>query len=399
MGGNRGRLIDEHQRKEAIKLINEAHFLGARKYKACEALGLSVRTVERWEKDNGLFDNRKLVTRRPKNKLSKEQRDMVIAIANNELYRDLPPSKIVPLLADSGLYIASESTFYRILREENQLAHRLRSQPVKHHRPDAFEANGPNQVWTWDISYCPSQVTGIYFYLYMIIDIYSRKITGFSVHEQELSEHAANLIQQSCLDEKIEHSTLVLHSDNGAPMKGATMLATLEKLGVIPSFSRPSVSNDNPYSEALFRTVKYHPSFPMLNKFATITDARQWAEKFVLWYNNIHLHSALKFVTPQQRHSGEDLMIRAKRTIVYQQAKINNPERWSGQVRDWSLPDIITLNPNKQMKKITLHDSNKLNEQCMAIIGLSEQECRDGMGDDRRQTANAVRQHGVALAV
>jgi len=107
MGGNRGRLIDAHQRKEAIKLINEAHFLGARKYKACEALGLSVRTFERWEKDNGLLDNRKLVTRSPKNKLSKEQRDMVIAIANNELYRDLPPSKIVPLLADSGLYIAS----------------------------------------------------------------------------------------------------------------------------------------------------------------------------------------------------------------------------------------------------------------------------------------------------
>ena len=228
----------------------------------------------------------------------------------------------------------------------------------------------------------------------MIIDIYSRKITGFSVHEQELSEHAANLIQQSCLDEKVEHS---MHSDNGAPMKGATMLATLEKLGVIPSFSRPSVSNDNPYSEALFRTVKYHPSFPMLNKFATITDARQWAEKFVFWYNNIHLHSALKFVTPQQRHSGEDLMIRAKRTIVYQQARINNPERWSGQVRDWSLTDVTTLNPNKQMKKITLHDSNKLNEQCMAI-GLSEQECPDGMGDDRGQAADAVRQYGCALA-
>ncbi|NBV29702.1 IS3 family transposase, partial [bacterium] len=181
MGGNRGRLIDDTQRKEAIKLINEAHALGARKYKACAALGLSIRTVERWEKDNGLFDNRKLVKRTPKNKLSKEQRDMVIAIANNELYRDLPPSKIVPLLADSGQYVASESTFYRILREENQLIHRLRSQPVKHHRPDAFEANGPNQVWTWDISYCPSQVAGIYFYLYMIIDIYSRKITGFSV--------------------------------------------------------------------------------------------------------------------------------------------------------------------------------------------------------------------------
>ena len=332
-------------------MITESCNGGARKRKACEILGLSVRTVERWEKDNGLQDQRKLAKRTPKNKLTKGQRDMVIATANNAIYRDLPPCKIVPLLADSGIYIASESTFYRIFREENLLAHRQSSRPAKHQRPGACEANGPNQVWTWDISYLPTQVAGLYFYLYIIVDIYSRKITGFGVHEQESSDHAANLITQACLEEEVLQDQLILHSDNGAPMKGATMLLTLERLGVVPSFSRPSVSDDNPYSEALFRTVKYHPTFPMLDKFGTILDARQWAEKFVVWYNNEHLHSALKFVTPQQRHSGEDVMIRASRHLVYQMAKAEYPERWTGETRDWSLPGMVTLNPNKKNKE------------------------------------------------
>ena len=207
-------------------------------------------------------------------------------------------------------------------------------------------------------SYLPTRVAGLYFYLYIIVDIYSRKIVGFSVHEQELASHAANLITQACLDEGVSRDQLVLHSDNGVPMKGATMLATLEKLGVVPSFSRPSVSDDNPYSEALFRTAKYHPSFPMLDKFGAILDARQWSEKFVCWYNNEHLHSALKFVTPHQRHTGLDKEIRAKRHQVYQLAKEQQPKRWSGNTRNWSLPDIVTLNPNKKNKQECTAASN-----------------------------------------
>lgn len=377
-------------------MIHEACNAGARKRKACAVLELSMRTVERWEKENGLQDQRKLVKRVPTNKLTPEQRNMVISTANNATYRDLSPSKIVPLLADAGQYIASESTFYRILRAENQLAHRQASRSAKHHRPEAYEANGPNQVWTWDISYLPTQVRGLYVYLYMIVDIYSRKIVGFSVHDQELSSHAANLITQACLDEGVLRDQLVLHSDNGVPMKGATMLATLEKLGVVPSFSRPSVSDDNPYSEALFRTVKYHPTFPMLDKFETILDARQWSEKFVRWYNNEHLHSALKFVTPQQRHSGADKTIRANRHLVYQIAKAQYPERWSGQTRDWSLPDAVTLNPNKKNRLDSIAASNDDDLTQVLDLGakLLEQERLDGAGDGSRQVADAARQYG-----
>lgn len=318
-----------------------------------------MRTIERWEKENGTKDGRKGAKRTPANKLTPEQRNMVIEIANSTAYRDLSPRKIVPLLADNGKYVASEASFFRILREENQIKHRRSSLPVKHYRPDECVASGPNQVWSWDITYLPTQIAGLYFYLYMIVDIYSRKIVGFSIHTQQLSEHAANLVTQACFDEYVSKDRLVLHSDNGSPMKGATMLATLEKLGVIPSFSRPSVSDDNPYSEALFKTVKYHPSFPMLDKFETITDARKWSEYFVLWYNKDHLHSALKFVTPLQRHTGEDKTILAKRDEVYRAAKAQHPERWSNQTRDWSLPGETTLNPNKKGKQNHAIDAHK----------------------------------------
>lgn len=345
-----------------------------------------MRTLERWEKDNGTDDKRKITPRIPANKLTQEQRDMVLKTANSVVYQNLPPCKIVPLLADVGCYIASESTFYRVLRAENQLTHRRLSGCVKHHRPKTYIAHGRNQVWSWDISYLPTQVSGLYFYLYMIVDIYSRKIVGFSVHEQESSEYSANLITQACLDESVAREQLVLHADNGGPMKAATMLATLKMLGVMPSFSRPSVSDDNPYSEALFRTLKYHPTFPIFTKFATITQARVWCEKFVEWYNNEHLHSALKFITPQQRHSGADQAVMAKRHAVYQIAKKQCPERWSGNTRNWELPKAVTLNPDRK---------NKVD----VVVKLPEQERLDGAGEGSRQAANAARQYGCAQLV
>jgi len=197
----------------------------------------------------------------------------------------------------------------------------------------------------------------------MIIDIYSRKIVGWSVHDEQRSEHAANLIRQACIDEKIEREQLTLHSDNGKPMKGSTMLTMLEKLGVAPSFSRPSVSDDNPFSEALFKTVKYHPAFPITIKFQNITDARRWVIAFTDWYNNKHMHSALKFVTPDQRHQGEDKTILDNRHDVYQEAKERHPERWSGNTRNWQPAAVVTLNPNKKARQ---KSDEKLSEYALA---------------------------------
>jgi transposase InsO family protein len=153
-----------------------------------------------------------------------------------------------------------------------------------------------------------------------------------------------------CQREGIKSDQVTLHSDNGSPMKGATMLATLQQLGVIPSFSRPSVSNDNPYSESLFRTLKYRPEYPE-KPFAGLVAARDWVQSFVHWYNTEHFHSAIKFITPEQRHAGEDREILEKRKAVYEQAKSRNPNRWSGDIRNWNPVKEVGLNPEKKKTK------------------------------------------------
>ena len=194
----------------------------------------------------------------------------------------------------------------------------------------ALVATVPNHMYSWDIPSLPSLVQGLFFYLYLVMDIYSRKIVGWQVHENE----RAGLMLDICHREGIEKDQVVLHSDNGSPMKGATMLATLPQLGVIPSCSRPSVSNDNPYSESLFKTLKYRPEFPG-QPFAILADARRWVADFVSGYNHEHRHSAIKFVTPAQRHAGSDVAILKQGDQVYYAAKAKHPQRWSGQTRNW----------------------------------------------------------------
>ena len=178
------------------------------------------------------------------------------------------------------------------------------------------------------------------------MDVFSRKIVGWQVYENESMNLAADLMTDICSRENIKQTQLTLHSDNGSPMKGATMLATLEKLGVSYSFSRPSVSNDNPYSESLFKTLKYGSSFPD-KPFDQLKEARNWVEKFENWYNNEHLHSGIKFVTPNQRHEMLDEEILAKRVVVYQRARAKTPSRWSKNIRDWSYIGQEILNPLK----------------------------------------------------
>src|SRR5690606_14766319 len=189
--------------------------------------------------------------------------------------------------------LASESTFYRVLREHDQANRRGNAQPPRVvPKPLAWVAHAPLQTWSWDITFLPTAVRGEFYRLYMIMDVYSRMIVGWEVHYDELAEHAAALISKACLRHRVRRDELVLHADNGSPMKGATMLATLQKLGVVPSFSRPSVSDDNAYSEALFRTLKYTPAYPK-KPFTSIEQARAWVHRFVTWYNTEHRHSGI----------------------------------------------------------------------------------------------------------
>jgi putative transposase len=332
-----------------IALVDEAHGAGARISPICCLLGISARTLQRWRKEGGVkVDGRKEAakSRVPANKLSEQECIQILTIANKPQYANLPPSQIVPALADRGCYVASESTFYRVLREADQLTHRGKAKPSIHKRPEPLRATEPNQLWSWDITYLTTNVKGMFFYLYLIMDIYSRKIVGWEVYETESAEQAASVFRKAHLREGICGKSIILHSDNGSPMKGATMLSTLQKLGVTPSFSRPSVSNDNPYSEALFKTLKYNPAFP--NKpFESIETAREWVAGFQYWYNEVHKHSCLKFVSPGQRHRREDTAILERRTTLYETAKKLHPARWSGSTRNWTPEKIVYLNPNK----------------------------------------------------
>jgi putative transposase len=338
------------EKKQILQRIDEAHQCGSRLENACEIVGISSRTHQRWKGRNTLTDKRTTVIKTPHNRLSEFETKQIIKVANEPEFAHLSPAKIVPKLADQQRYIASESSFYRVLKQAGQTTHRQNSKPkTKINKPRALIATEPNQVYSWDISYLKSQVKGLYFYLYLMLDIYSRKIVGFQVHHEESADHAAQLLKHVCLQEKVTKDKVTLHSDNGGPMKGATMIAMLEALGVMPSFSRPAVSNDNPYSESLFRTLKYCPKYPSKG-FASILEARTWTMSFINWYNTEHMHSSIGFVTPEQRHTGEDKAILENRKKVYQKAKDKHPERWSAEIRNWDYIDTVNLNPDNQMK-------------------------------------------------
>lgn len=349
--GGRGRRIDLETRERSKGLITVAVASGCRLKPASAAVGLSERTIQRWEKATVPGDQRRGPRTVPANKLTDEERANLISVVNSAKYRDSTPAKIVPALADEGVYLASESTIYRELRKQDLLTHRSASRAATHRRAEPHEATAPNEVWSWDITYLKTLITGMYFYLYLVVDIYSRKIVGWEVHERESSDLSSVLIQEALEMEGADGKGLVIHADNGGPMKGATMLVTLQNLGVIPSFSRPSVSDDNPYSEALFKTLKYCPQYPT-KPFANLEEARAWVREFVRWYNTQHLHSGIKFVTPEQRHRGEDAGILANRKLVYENAKEKNPARWSGETRNWEEIKSVRLNPLRENQKL-----------------------------------------------
>jgi transposase InsO family protein len=328
--------------------IAEAQTGGARLHTACEVVGISARTIERWRENPDAQDGRHGPKHLPNNALSPREQARAVAVMTSPEYRELPPKQLVPRLADQGIYLASESTIYRLQRRfglrgqacATMGRRRVTRATMVHH------ATGPNQVWSWDITYLPTLVRGRFLYLYLVLDVWSRRIVGWTVHDRETDELAADMIRHICDEANIDPKGLVLHSDNGNPMRGSTMLATLHWLGIVPSFSRPHVSDDNPYSESLFRTLKHGPSYPR-NPFASLDVAQRWVERFVAWYNSEHRHSGIRFVTPDERHFGLENRILEKRHTLYERARRRKPERWSRQTRDWTPVANVVLNPER----------------------------------------------------
>jgi len=300
----------------------------------------------------------------PAHALSDAERARIVSVANAPRFAELPPARIVPMLADEGQYIASESSFHRVLRANAQTTHRGRTKAPQASRPPTTQvASGPGQVWCWDVTYLPTTVTGQWFYLYLILDLYSRKIVGWEVQERESADHAAHLVRRTALSEGIHGNVVkpVLHGDNGAILKATTVLAMLQWLGIAPSYSRPRVSNDNAHVEALFRTAKYRPEFPAAG-FASLESARSWAAQFVQWYNVEHRHSGIRYVSPTQRHAGEDHTLLSARHALYQRARERNPRRWSRNTRNWTPVGAVTLNPERDTVVANVNPSTHMKE-------------------------------------
>jgi putative transposase len=346
-------MIGLEDRQAMARQIEQAHRSGARLKLACELFGIDVRTLQRWKAGDGLErgDRRPEALRpTPAHALTEAERTRIVNTANEPRFADVPPARIVPMLADEGMYVASESSFHRVLRAEGQTRHRGRAKAPQASRPPTTHvATGPNEVWCWDMTYLPTTVRGSWFHLYLILDLFSRKILGWEVHDSDSADHAAHLVRRTALAEGLHAATAkpVLHGDNGATLKATTVLAMLNWLGIEPSYSRPRVSDDNAYAESLFRTAKYRPEYPARG-FSSLEEAREWATRFVHWYNVEHRHSGINYVTPSQRHAGEDHAILAARHALYTQARTRNPRRWSQHTRDWTPVGAVTLNPERE---------------------------------------------------
>ena len=263
---------------------------------------------------------------------------------NSVTYRDNNPYDIVSELLNEGRYLASVSTFYRVLREVDQVHHRSNTNVTRHQsKPPERVATGSNEVWCWDITWMPRSVKGLFYYAYVILDIYDRSIVGWAIHETESVDYSKALFAATLLKHQAEGTAI--HADNGHPMRGLTLMALFQLLSIKVSHNRPRTSNDNPYIESWFKTMKYQGSYP--RSFATIDDAKEWMAVFVDWYNHEHLHSALDYVTPAQVRHGEAEAIFQQRNATMMKAKEAFPERWgTRQVKVWKAPHTVVLNPD-----------------------------------------------------
>ena len=315
-------------------------------------VGLSLRTLQRWRRVGGGEDGRHGPNTVPKNKLSGAEEKRLLAALTSPEFRDLSPRQVIPALAERGEYIASEATAYRLLRAYKLQHHRENTRPRRHKKPDELVADAPNQVYCWDITYLKSPISGMFYYLYLVTDIFSRRIVAAKVYDQESDELAAEFFSAVQRTEGLAPDQVVLHSDNGGPMKGAILKATLERLGVLTSYSRPRTSDDNPFVESLFGTMKARVGYPR-GPFHCLEEARRWVEAFVHWYNNEHRHSALNWITPAARHNGDEQRLLERRQRTYEAARKRHPERWARHIRSCQPAGPVTLNPSATTTTLT----------------------------------------------
>lgn len=340
-----------------IELINEARGQGATLIDCCEVVGIAPNTYRNWTRDGERADRRTTVDKRnPVNKLSEKEEEEVYKVLYSEKYADKNPYKIVAKLADDGQYLCSESTMYRLLGRHSATVRRTQNRKADqvHVKPNIV-AERPGQVLNWDITFLPSYIKGIFYKALVLIDMYSRKIVSFRLFYQDSLEATKEYVRE----EFVENGLTIpewLHGDNGKTLKGQTLASMLRNLGVFQSHSRPRVSNDNPYIESFFGTLKTDLKYPKKG-FSTIEDAAKWMEEFVERYNK-EPHSSLLYISPNDRHEGKEKKILKKRRRVFEAAKARHPERFGDKIRQLELKKVVTLTP-MTYEEITEYQYNK----------------------------------------
>ncbi|MFC4116455.1 IS3 family transposase [Nonomuraea zeae] len=325
--------------------------LGRRK--ACAAAGVSQATWYRKNRQSPA-PTRPFTPRRPHPAaLSQAERDHVRTVLN-ERFADASPATAYFSLLDEGIYLASESTMYRILREHGEVGRDRRHQAAHPPKtiPELF-ADTPNRVWAWDITKLRGPDKGVWYSLYTIIDLFSRYVVGWMVASRESADLAKHLIQRTAGKHHIDDGTLTLHADRGSSMKSKTVAELLIDLGVAKSHSRPKTSNDNPHVEASFKTLKYCPDFP--GRFGSIEDARAFCQAFYTWYNHEHYHSGISYHHPVDVHYGRAAAVRDKRAAVLAAAQATHPKRFAsaGTPTPPALPGPAWINKPKTEKDTT----------------------------------------------
>lgn len=284
-------------------------------------------------------------------RLSAEEEALVLATLNSERFRDMAPGEVFATLLDEGVYLCSERTMYRILARHGQNVIRRQSAPRHYQRPELL-ATRPNELWSWDITKLKGPAKWTWFYLYKIMDVYSRYVVGWMVAHRELACLAEDLIAETLLKQEIVPGTLTIHADNGSSMTSKTVGQLLLDLGVAKTHTRPHVSNDNPYSEAAFKTLKYRPGFP--GRFGCIEDARSFCRDFFLWYNTEHRHSGIAMVTPRDVHYGAVEQRLNQRSAVLANAYLDHPERFVQGVPEVKrVPEEVWINKPSVVKEQT----------------------------------------------
>lgn len=316
---------------------------------ACEALTLARAAFYRYRSPSSSNEIEKpLIVRPTANRaLSEAEKRAVKDVLHSERFADKAPLEVYATLLDERIYLCSARTMYRILEECDEVRERRNQLKHPQYKKPELIAVSPNQVWSWDITKLLGPVKWTYYYLYVILDIFSRYVVGWMVADREGGELARKLIEESCLKQGIREEELTLHSDRGSPMKSKPVSRLLAQPGVTKSFSRPRVSNDNPYSESQFKTLKYRPEFP--ERFGSQEGATSFCQGYFRWYNQEHRHSGIGLMTPEQVHYGRAEKVTSARQKVLEEAYALHPERFVGKRPEApKLPEEVWINEPKK---------------------------------------------------